>query len=87
MTRTFRFCVAGQNSVSSGKGSLRGRWWETADRATPLWCIVQMNGSAFADVSCDVVARIALPGVIKSLNVSNATALALYVVSKRIKAI
>jgi tRNA G18 (ribose-2'-O)-methylase SpoU len=34
-----------------------------------------------------VVARIALPGVIKSLNVSTATALALYVVSKRIKAI
>jgi 23S rRNA (guanosine2251-2'-O)-methyltransferase len=33
--------------------------------------------------TCDQVARLDLPGRIKSLNVSNATALALYVVTKR----
>ena len=33
--------------------------------------------------TCDPVARLALPGRIKSLNVSNAAALALYVASKR----
>jgi 23S rRNA (guanosine2251-2'-O)-methyltransferase len=34
--------------------------------------------------TCDYVARLALPGRIKSLNVSNATALALYVAATRI---
>jgi 23S rRNA (guanosine2251-2'-O)-methyltransferase len=34
--------------------------------------------------SCDLVARLTLPGPIKSLNVSNATALALYVASTRL---
>jgi 23S rRNA (guanosine2251-2'-O)-methyltransferase len=34
--------------------------------------------------TCDAVARLDLPGRIKSLNVSNAAALALYVASKRI---
>lgn len=34
--------------------------------------------------TCDYVARLALPGRIKSLNVSNATALALYIASTRI---
>jgi 23S rRNA (guanosine2251-2'-O)-methyltransferase len=33
--------------------------------------------------NCDIVARLALPGRIKSLNVSNATALALYVATTR----
>jgi 23S rRNA (guanosine2251-2'-O)-methyltransferase len=33
--------------------------------------------------TCDYVARLDLPGAIKSLNVSNATALALYVVTRR----
>jgi 23S rRNA (guanosine2251-2'-O)-methyltransferase len=33
--------------------------------------------------TCDQVARLDLPGRIKSLNVSNAAALALYVVTKR----
>jgi 23S rRNA (guanosine2251-2'-O)-methyltransferase len=34
--------------------------------------------------TCDQVARLDLPGRIKSLNVSNAAALALYVASKRV---
>jgi 23S rRNA (guanosine2251-2'-O)-methyltransferase len=34
--------------------------------------------------TCDQVARLDLPGRIKSLNVSNAAALALYVASERI---
>ena len=33
--------------------------------------------------SCDVLARLDLPGWIKSLNVSNAAALALYIATKR----
>jgi 23S rRNA (guanosine2251-2'-O)-methyltransferase len=35
--------------------------------------------------SCDHVARLDLPGVIQSLNVSNATALALYIATSRLK--
>jgi 23S rRNA (guanosine2251-2'-O)-methyltransferase len=34
--------------------------------------------------NCDVVARLDLPGAIKSLNVSNATALALYIATSRL---
>jgi len=34
--------------------------------------------------NCDYVARLALPGAIKSLNVSNAATLALYIASKRL---
>jgi 23S rRNA (guanosine2251-2'-O)-methyltransferase len=35
---------------------------------------------------CDVIARLALPGRITSLNVSNAAAVALYVASARLAA-
>jgi 23S rRNA (guanosine2251-2'-O)-methyltransferase len=35
--------------------------------------------------TCDHVARIDLPGAIKSLNVSNATALALYVATRAVR--
>jgi 23S rRNA (guanosine2251-2'-O)-methyltransferase len=38
---------------------------------------------ALTRTTCEEVARLDLPGRIKSLNVSNAAALALYVASKR----
>jgi 23S rRNA (guanosine2251-2'-O)-methyltransferase len=34
--------------------------------------------------TCDIVARVDLPGAIKSLNVSNAAALSLYVASRKL---
>jgi 23S rRNA (guanosine2251-2'-O)-methyltransferase len=53
----------------------------------PLGLVVGGEGRGLRQLtrnSCDLVARLALPGPIKSLNVSNATALALYVASTRL---
>jgi 23S rRNA (guanosine2251-2'-O)-methyltransferase len=35
--------------------------------------------------TCDVVAKLELPGAIKSLNVSNAAALALYIAATKLR--
>jgi 23S rRNA (guanosine2251-2'-O)-methyltransferase len=57
--------------------------------SAPLALVIGAEGKGLRHltrVHCDVIARLALPGRITSLNVSNATALALYVASSKIAA-
>lgn len=76
------FLLAGLDS--SGEVDLAA-----ADLRAPLVLVLGAEGKGLRQLTrahCDVVARLDVPGAIKSLNVSNAAAVALYIASTRLRA-
>jgi len=58
-----------------------------ASMSAPLALVIGAEGKGLRHLTrqhCDIIARLALPGRITSLNVSNATSLALYVASAKL---
>ncbi len=81
--------LKGKNVFVVGLDSTGEADLATVPLRAPLALVVGAEGKGLRHLTrshCDAVARIALPGRIKSLNVSNATALALFVASGRISA-
>jgi 23S rRNA (guanosine2251-2'-O)-methyltransferase len=73
--------------LTVGLDSTGERRFEDATLGVPLALVLGAEGKGLRELTratCDQVARIDVPGRIKSLNVSNAAALALYVATVRI---